>query len=257
MPRIEDHCQPPWHPHWVRICTGTGEIVPTSEGMRLRVSPGDNQRYHLAEVDDTHMRPRHAFPWRPPVRLRVQARFSAPDTLRGTAGFGFWNMAVSTTADSVALIAPQVFWVFLASPPNQLAFTPGWSGRGFFVQSIRSPVLPRWMERLGVLALRVPFVARLAYRTAQTIVPAAERPLDHIDPTAWHTYELEWEPTRVRCLVDGHQVLAAPIAPRAPLGFVAWVDNQFAAVNATLRGGWLSVETEQFLDLREIVIEGR
>nr|WP_290669989.1 hypothetical protein [Ardenticatena sp.] len=257
MLRIEDHCQPPWHPHWVRICTGTGEIVPIPEGCRLRVLPGDNQRYHLAELDDTHMRPRHAYLWRPPVRMRVQARFSSPNTMRGTAGFGFWNMAVSTSANTVDLTAPHVFWIFLASPPNQLALTPGWSGHGFFVQSIRSPVLPRWVERLGVLALRLPFVARRAYHAAQAIVPAAERPLEHIDPTTWHTYQLEWDPTRVRCMVDGQQVLDAPIAPRAPLGFVAWVDNQFAVVDNTLRGGWLAVEDEQFLDLREIVIEER
>ena len=256
MPRIEEHCQPPWHPHWVRICTGTGDIHATPEGMRLHVAPGTGERYHLAELDDTHMRPRHAYLWRPPARLRVRARFSSPATLRGTAGFGFWNMAVSTTADSVTFIAPQVFWVFLASPPNRLAVTPGWSGHGFFVQSIRSPTVPRLVERLGALALRLPLVSRLAYRTAQAMVPAAEQPLDDIDPTAWHTYLLEWEAARVRCLVDDQVVLDAPIAPRAPLGFVAWVDNQFAAMDGTLRGGWLSVEHAQFLELSEILIEG-
>jgi hypothetical protein len=57
-----------------------------------------------------------------------------------------------------------------------------------------------------------------------------------IDLTAWHTYALEWLPNVAHFYVDGNLVLAVPDPPRGPLGFVAWVDNQYAI--ATPRGNF-------------------
>jgi len=52
--------------------------------------------------------------------------------------------------------------------------------------------------------------------------------------TEWHEYALEWRAEEARFRVDGALVLAAPDPPRGPLGFVAWIDNQYAV--ATPRG---------------------
>ena len=52
--------------------------------------------------------------------------------------------------------------------------------------------------------------------------------------TSWHTYTLEWHAQEAFFWVDDQQVLRAPQPPTRPLGFVAWLDNQFAV--ATPRG---------------------
>ena len=44
--------------------------------------------------------------------------------------------------------------------------------------------------------------------------------------TEWRDYRLEWGETRTRFFVDGVLILDAP-APRGPLGFVLWCDNQY------------------------------
>jgi hypothetical protein len=73
-----------------------------------------------------------------------------------------------------------------------------------------------------------------------------------IDPAAWHTYVLEWQERGVSFRVDGQEVLNTPIAPIGPLGFVLWIDNQYAAFTpegelkfgslANARDTWLEVE---------------
>jgi hypothetical protein len=54
--------------------------------------------------------------------------------------------------------------------------------------------------------------------------------------TEWHTYTLEWQPREALFWVDGVLALRAPQPPARPLGFVAWLDNQYAI--ATPRGAF-------------------
>jgi hypothetical protein len=67
----------------------------------------------------------------------------------------------------------------------------------------------------------------------QRVSGAAEVPLE-TSLADWHTYTLEWLPRVARFAVDGAEVLDVPDPPRGPLGFVAWIDNQYAI--ATPRG---------------------
>jgi len=55
-----------------------------------------------------------------------------------------------------------------------------------------------------------------------------------VDMTAWHNYVLEWNYSQALFWVDGKLKLQAPHPPTRPLGFVAWLDNQYAV--ATPRG---------------------
>lgn len=57
--------------------------------------------------------------------------------------------------------------------------------------------------------------------------------------------------------MDGALVHRAPCAPRGPLGFVAWVDNQYAVVTPQGRFGFglLPLAAPQTLRLAELVIE--
>ncbi len=50
------------------------------------------------------------------------------------------------------------------------------------------------------------------------------------DMGSWHTYEIEWGEKGAVFYVDGVKVMVAKKPPRQPLGFVAWVDNQYSVV---------------------------
>ncbi len=66
----------------------------------------------------------------------------------------------------------------------------------------------------------------------------------------WHTYELEWQKEGVRYIIDGHEVLRSKYAPRGPLGFVAWVDNQYmvATPQGKFSSGLIATE-KQWLEI--------
>ena len=74
--------------------------------------------------------------------------------------------------------------------------------------------------------------------------------------TAWRTYSIEWGGRFVRCLVDGEVVLDAPFAPRGPLGFVMWCDNQYMVATpwGRFRWGVLPVQGEQWLEATCVTI---
>ncbi|MGH2487310.1 MAG: family 16 glycosylhydrolase [Ktedonobacterales bacterium] len=75
------------------------------------------------------------------------------------------------------------------------------------------------------------------------------------DFTAWHTYSLEWRPQRADFWVDGAHILTAAQPPAGPLGFVAWIDNQYAVATprGSFRFGTLSGDP-QWLELDHIHI---
>ena len=59
-----------------------------------------------------------------------------------------------------------------------------------------------------------------------------------------------------RFLVDGTVVLETDRPPRGPLGFVAWVDNQWLVATPRGRFGWGLLNAEaQWLDLALVRIE--
>jgi hypothetical protein len=99
-----------------------------------------------AEINDHRHRPRAAFPWRPPVRIEVRARFSHPSgELLGTAGFGFWN--APTDLEGRLLAPPNWVWFFYASPPSSFSLTPDQPGHGWKAAMLNSgqstgPLLP-------------------------------------------------------------------------------------------------------------------
>jgi hypothetical protein len=74
---------------------------------------------------------------------------------------------------------------------------------------------------------------RPAARWMQRLTGAHEAILP-VDMTNWHTYVLEWRSTEALFWVDDKLMLRAPQPPTRPLGFIAWLDNQYAV--ATPRG---------------------
>ncbi len=258
------------------ILSGAARLERLPGALRLSMGPARSRAYTNAQLDDYHrLRPRD-FPWRPPLLLRVRARAShpawpatpgapasdAPGHLRGTAGFGFWNASPSISGGP--LLPPEAIWFFAASPPSNMALTPGIPGYGWKAQTVH-------VRRPGALAAVPPMAAaalwasvsgdeRPAARWLNRLTNAHESPLDFQTASLrdWHDYEIEWRADAARFRVDGREVLTVSTPPRGPLGFVTWIDNQYAIATprGRLRFGALNTE-EQWLELASFSIQPR
>ncbi|MBP8291387.1 MAG: hypothetical protein KAX65_01365 [Caldilineaceae bacterium] len=237
---------------------GGGGVVRTDAGLRFVNPPGAGNRYCNAQIDDYQGLARRNFRWRPPLRLRVDARFShAAGQLRGTAGFGFWNDPFWMTGRRVPAL-PAARWFFYASPPSDMALAHGVPGAGWKAATLdaRSP----WAAaQLPLLALAMPLLraprlhARLWPRF-QRALHIAEAPVGE-EMTAWQTYELVWQPASVHFTVNGRTILTAP-APPGPLGLVVWLDNQWlvARPDGRLGGGVLTSNDAQWMEIGRLEI---
>jgi hypothetical protein len=201
--------------------------------------------------------------------MEIRARFShlvhpvataEADTnqrlLRGTAGFGFWNYPLSLTGSLLRL--PDAIWYFGASQPSNMALVPSVPGWGWKAQVVHA-------HRLGALASAGPTAlsalwgrvggrADAAARWVQRLTGAQEARLTN-DSREWTTYEIDWRAERAIFRVNGVVALIAPKPPAGPLGFVAWVDNQYAIATprGELRFGTIASEHE-WLELSYIRI---
>ena len=200
------------------------------------------------------------FQWRPPLRLTVTARMlSDVAQLRGTAGFGFWNQPFMPGHWSLQL--PQAIWFFFSSPPSDMRLAQGVPGPGWKAATLNAK---RWQflalapaAPLGVLLMRVPVLYDRLWPLGQRAIGVSETMLDSQLLNQTHTYMLDWRCDGATFLVDGAVVHEAPVAPGGPLGFVAWVDNQFAVVTpqGQFRFGLLPLEAPQSLMVKQIEIE--
>lgn len=243
-----DDFDAPLSQRWTQTTIGGASLATSDSVLRMAFAETQQGHYADAQIDDYGTRARSAFPWRPPLRMEVLARSSLPaatttrtgehsPVLRGTAGFGFWNYPFSIRGD--VLMLPEAVWFFYASPPSNMALVPGVSGWGWKAQVIHS-MRPGALAATLPMALSASFALftgeiRPAARWMQRLTGAHEALLD-VEMADWHTYALEWQPEAATFWVDDQEVLRAPQPPTRPLGFVAWLDNQFAI--ATPRGAF-------------------
>lgn len=261
--------------HWSRTEQGVGHLRVTDDGLRMELDETSAQRYSNAQLDDYSALRASRYPWRPPLRMRVRARASRPAEpaatppqrrsggapwLRGTVGFGFWNAPFTLAGGRLRL--PEAVWFFGASSPSDMALTVGGAGHGWKAQVIHSQRLDA-LAAVGPMALsalwaRVAGDDRPATHWMERLTGAREQPLSaaQADLREWHDYALEWRPEIARFSVDGQEVFAAPDPPHGPLGFVAWIDNQYAIATprGQLRFGALE-SSPQWLELASLVIE--
>jgi hypothetical protein len=251
--RVQDRFARGIASRWSRLCVGGGGLVVGPIGLRL-VLPPLARGYGDAQIDDCQVR-RADLPWHPPLRLSLRARL-AP-SLRGTAGFGFWNNPLGAASGPPAL--PRALWFLHTSPPSDLALAQGVPGYGWKAASIDAtgPEALRWapLAPLVLLLNRWPRFYGTVWPRVQRALRVREALLGEHD--AWHSYTIEWRHDGAEWRVDEQTVLRSDQAPRGPLGFVAWVDNQWAAASARGHLGWglLPTTTPQWLDLAELVIE--
>ena len=242
------------------LAIGGGRVATVG---RLRFTlPAGVSGYADAQIDDYGSpRPPGAprFAHRPGVALSLRARFSHPaNELRGTAGFGFWNAPYGDpTTRRPAL--PAAAWFFFASPPNDLPFAPE-PGHGWFAATIDATT-PR---ALAMIPLAPPILLLNQFAPLRRrLWPAVRRRLSiaaaplAVDLRDWHDYRLAWRHDGCRFRVDGATVLTTPAAPRGPLGFVCWLDNQYLVLTprGRFRAGVLPVAQEQWLEVADLMID--
>lgn len=239
---------------------GGGGVQAVRGGWQLTL-PVKSSGYADAQIDDCRQLPRAHLPWSPPVELSLRARTSRPDPV-GTLGFGFWNdpFALSLGQAGAARklpASPQALWFFFGSEPNDLSFSDEVPGAGLKAMSLRTPAVHSLLLALPAIAAfglsYLPLVRGWVLRAARRIVTASEAVIN-VDLSQWHAYRLSWTLREARFEVDGAQVLAASLPPPPPLGFVAWIDNQYAIASPSggLRFGLLPTDRAQSLLIEDL-----
>jgi hypothetical protein len=247
-----------------RLEINGGQVSETPH-WRFQLPPVE-RGYADAQIDDygrisqTHRwRSRCHFPWLPGVHLRLEARFShSVDNLIGTAGFGFWNAPFGDpTLPWPAL--PQSVWFFFASPHSNLPLAESGPGQGWFASTIdATAVKAKTMIPLTPLVL----LLNQSPRLRQWVWPLVRRqlgisfqPLPE-DMIEWHAYELFWQKSGCEFRVDNKVLLQTPYAPRGPLGFVCWLDNQYLVLttNGRFRWGVLPIKEPQWMEVKNLLI---
>ena len=246
-------------PRWQRQVVGRARLEPAGSAQRFLLSEAGSQGYSNAQIDDYQALKRRRFPWSPPLRLTVHARFShSQPKLRGTAGFGFWNDPFLMTSLRLPAL-PRAAWFFFASPPSDMKLAlqvPGHGWKAATIDALRPASLLLAPAALpAVLLMNVRPLYRRLWPTVQRALNVGEALLG-VEMRDWQTYVLEWGRQKARFSVGGEPVLDAP-APRGPLGFVLWMDNQYLVATpwGRLRYGRLNVAGKQWLDVEHLSIE--
>jgi hypothetical protein len=244
-----------------------GASITQVEGSscRLIIPAGPAGQYRLAQLDDYDGLRRRHFPWQPPFSLELWARASSAN-LPGTWGFGLWNnpfgMALTRGLEKMQLpVLPQAAWFFHASAANYLSLHDDLPAQGWLAVAFRSLRLPGWLALPGLpfaplLAVRP--VTRLLRRLGRIVVRQQATQLS-VNPSAWHTYRLDWQRDRLGLAVDGEWVLETELTPYGPLGLVIWVDNQYMALppDGRLSFGTLENPELAWIEIADLQIQGR
>lgn len=181
---------------------------------------------------------RQDFRHRPPLELRLRARFIGE--IPGTAGFGFWNHPFGPGMRGLRL--PTAAWFFYGAPPNNMALARDITGYGWKAAQIDAAhaeflaLLPT--APAAALLMRSRRLYRRLWPIAQRVMRVSEHLIAEAPDRKWHDYCLEWACDGVRFSVDGDCIHEVGMSPRGPLGFVAWIDNQYAVATPKGRIGF-------------------
>lgn len=231
--------------------SGGGKVTQSSPGAwHLEVPAGSSGSYRLAQLDDYTGLSRRSFPRNPPLKMSLRARASA-DSIPGTWGFGLWNDPFGMTlvkGSEVRLpTLPNSAWFFFASEPNYLSFRDDLPGWGQLAAVFQSPdqfpgALIASLPLLPLILLRP--VSRWLRRRISKYVQQDTLGLE-LDPTEWHSYEIDWHPEGVTFHLDRQVIKEMNIQPIGPLGLVVWIDNQFASWSPDGRLGYGILQNDE------------
>jgi hypothetical protein len=260
--RVEYRFENAVNPMWDVAEIGSGVVAPSTDGLRLTVNPTSETQYSNAQISDYYVREagklRFNFRWRPPLRMTVTAWAQHSHPLRGTAGFGFWNHPFSPDMKRLPRL-PQAIWFFFGSPPNNMQLAYGVPGHGWKSATIDAtralPLAPFTLP--AMLLMRIPRLYERMWQPIQRALKIGEFALDSELLASRHTYTLNWQIDHAVFAVDDEIVLETSFAPRGALGFVAWLDNQYAIVTpqGNFGFGTIAVAQAQSLILERVTIE--
>lgn len=238
-------------------------ITQTEPGQfRLGIPAGSKGRYRVAQIDDYRQLARQKFIWKAPVELNLVAKASSRN-VPGTWGFGFWNdpFSLALPAEARAFRLPNLpntAWFFFASPENYLSLRDDLPANGNLSAVFHST---QWFGAFSMLL--IPFLpivlvrplARWLRRFGRKFIQERSVHL-LINPDETHHYLLKWEASQIRFWIDSEMVLQTNIVPRGPLGFLAWVDNQYAAYlpDGQIRFGMLANPEPTWIEIEKLQI---
>ncbi len=254
--RIEDNFENGISPYWVRFAIGHANIETEKGIARFIVAGAEEGQLSDAEIDDHRTAPRHNLPWTPPLRMSVRARMShRAGEMLGTAGFGFWNDPFDWIGN--VQMPPNALWFFYASPHSDMAFAPNVRGHGWKAALLNAGRADPFTMAAGNFVFRLPGMSKIVFRAAQARTNAHEKTLDDVALTDWHAYRIDWLANEARFFIDGVEIFRAPNPPRVPLGFVAWVDNNFAVMGSgrEFAFGRMAIAQKQWMELAYVGIE--
>ncbi len=227
--------------HWTQVLAGGAYAEIKNSVLRLGYAKAAPNNYTDAQIDDYTMLGRKEYSWRPPLRMTVRARFShnaalasateaTKNVLRGTAGFGFWNKPFTMQGNWFTL--PQAVWFFYSAPPSNMALVPGVPGWGWKAQVINTTAAGTAVHSLpaALLAGYGRLTGTQPRGQAVQRFAGAHEKLVADNMKDWHTYTLEWREHEALFWVDDTLLYKTHTAPTKPLGFVAWLDNEYAVV---------------------------
>lgn len=229
----------------------------TDNTITLNHPAHDKTAYHNAQISSYDASRR--FTSRPPLRLSLKAQANTSN-LRGTAGFGFWNHPFAP--NETRFDVPQAVWFFFASDDSDMALAQGVAGHGWKASTFNAKGLAFYSllptAPLAMPLMNIPFLYDSLWHIGQDAIGAREHALDTELLAEEHHYQIDWLPDKAIFRVDGEIVLeATQRITRNALGFVAWLDNQYAIVSPKGRFGFglVDVPQHQSLTLRDIRLE--
>jgi len=243
---------------WETTEQGSGLVTGRLGAMHLSVPMNDGAQYHNAQI--TNYQTKDDFNLKPPIQLKVTAYANLPaDQLRGTAGFGFWNHAFRAGTPRIAL--PQALWFFFAGHDSNMSLAQGINGNGWKAATFDAQ---RWqfyamlpLALPGFLLMRIPAFYKRFWRIGQQAIGVNEAIIPCKTLSQEHIYTINWYPDYAEFFVDDEKVMHTNSVPDSTLGFIAWMDNQYAIVTPQGQFGFgtVSFATEQTLVLRNIEIQ--
>lgn len=236
------------------------EVAPGNWVLSLPAGPGG--KYRWAQLDDYLQRSRSDFIWQPPLSFSLRARVSSKE-LPGTWGFGLWNdpfnvsLGLGGTARRLPAL-PNAAWYFYASSPNYLSMRDDLPAQGMLMAAFSALPIPSLLLALGLPFLPLaafPPTAHFLRQMARVFIKQDAAQLA-VDTTDWHSYHLDWLSSVVRFSVDEQHVFETRVVPQTRMGFVLWIDNQYAAFppKSTFKLGTLASPTPAWLEITDLSI---
>ena len=239
-----------------RLEIGGGKIEELGAVTRFSIPPTSSRAYADSMWFNYHGLRRTDFPNKPTLRMTLRARFShEADEIGGTAGFGFWNDPFTLSGGGL-LAAPNCVWFFAGSPPNDQYLCEGVKGWGWKAATLKTHWIIAPLAAVGIALAQIPFLGKPIMKIGRRMIAAREK-LIEVKMTEWHEYSLVWEQNRATFAVDGVTVLISPAPPHYPLGFVLWIDNQYAIASeeGKFKFGMIEHKEERWMEIEALSIE--